>query len=263
MEQDDTALDFLAQRLPVRDLTAEAGAGLLPEYVSDTRHGDDSGCGSSAVFSAAARVLFRKDRRHLLITGWKGVGKTSAVVEFARLAAAGEFQFLRDHRCLWLDATHVGPEDSRSCLETILLAAKTLRPVILCLDGIHALLRRPNAGSNKPLLRAGLQDPLISVIGVLPRWECNELFSTDAEMLELFDRIELEEPDEAVAVQVVESAAQRLATQYKLSITPQAIRRAVFLSSNELNRVAGQALNALRFPSHHPPACPRGSAMTA
>ena len=67
-------------------------------------------------------------------------------------------------------------------------------------------------------------------------------------MLELFDRIELEEPDEAVAVQIAESAARRLATQYELSITPQAIRRAVFLSSNFMlsERLPSKAVKILR-----------------
>lgn len=246
MNDAESVLGFLAQRLPVRDLTADVVAGTLPEFISCCSEVDPDK--ASGLFQNAAQILFRKDSRHLLISGLKGVGKTSTVIEFARLVATGRFRFLQGHRFIWFNAAHVGPEDSRACLETILLAAKSLRPIVLCLDGIHALLRRPHGGTNKPLLRAGLQDPQVSVIGVLPRWEYNELFGSDADMLELFSRLEVEEPDEATSIQIAESAAEYLADEYQLSIGPQTVRRAVFLSSNFLlsERLPSKAVKILR-----------------
>lgn len=253
MESYQNALSFLAQRLPIRDLTTEAKEGTLPDYFCDSHshassHRSSGIDGASSVVSVAAQILFRQDRRHLLITGMKGVGKTSAVVEIARQAATGRFHYLRDHRFIWLDATHVGPEDSRACLETILLAAQDLRPAVLCLDGIHALLRRPVGGSNKPLLRSGLQHPQIKVIGVLPRWEYSELISADAEMLSIFDRIEIDEPDEELALKIVESATKRLTAKYDMTIDPSAVRRAVFLSSNFMlsERLPSKAIKVLQ-----------------
>ncbi len=238
------ALSFLSERMPFCSLTSQAHAGELPEYVLPSVMESEA----SLSFQAAARILYRKNRRHLLVTGLKGVGKTSFVVELGRQAAAGKFQFLRESLFLWFDTAHVGPEDSRGCLETILIAAKDFPRVVLCLDGIHALLRRANGGSNKPLLRSALQDPRISVVGVLPRWEYSELFAADADLLELFDLLEIEEPEEADSLAIVESAAKRLSQEYGLAIAPEAVRRAVFLSSHFLlsERLPSKAIKILR-----------------
>eukprot|EP00913_Durusdinium_trenchii_P013340 g12521.t1 len=77
------------------------------------------------VYDRLARALFRRERRHVLLTREKGVGKTAVIRELARRGAAGEIPFLADTQFLWIDASNVGPEDSRACLETIAAVART------------------------------------------------------------------------------------------------------------------------------------------
>jgi hypothetical protein len=147
----------------------------------------------------------RRSPGHVLLTGLKGVGKTTHVRELARRAAAGEIPFLAGHRFLWIDCQNVGPEDSRACLESIFTAVGELFPashatsvdgdngslrperggndagtgravqgIVLCLDGLGALLKRPGGCTNKPLLRALISRAGIRLIGILSRWEYND-----------------------------------------------------------------------------------------
>lgn len=222
----NNALEFLSGKLPVRDLTKEAAEGLLPRFIVSKHSGGDH------VFRQIVKILYRRERRHVLVTGLRGIGKTATVVEVARRAAAGNPSFLKSHRFLWIDATHVGPEDSRSAVETILTASRDGGPTILCLDGVHSLIRRPNGLSNKPLLRAALEDQSLSVIGILPRWEYTELFASDADMVEIFNPVDISEPDEDQSIAIAMAAAERLAHEYSIDISADAVRRSVFLSSH-------------------------------
>lgn len=200
----------------------------------------------------------------MLITGHKGVGKTATVRDLARRTAAGDFPHLINRRFLWLDVSNVGPEDSRACLETIAAVASstpsepiefrvdgtdTLNRVmqdaferaiqedaapdiILCLDGINALLERPNGGTNKPLLRAIASRPGVQIIGILDRWAFNDLIAGDAKMLELFTRIDIEEPNEETALEILRQKAAGFEREYELSIGDDVIRKTISLASN-------------------------------
>jgi len=221
---------FLAQKLPVEDLTAAALEDQpYPEIDQSAEPAPDKT--SEGLFDAMQRVLYRRKTRHLLLTGLKGVGKTWAVRELARKAAFGEVPFLADHRFLWIDCKNVGIEDSRGCLETILSIVEAQPATVLCLDGLASLIKRPGGGSNKPLLRAAAARPGLSLIGILSKWEFNELIAGDAEMLELFARLEIVEPDEEEAFEIAIQNARRLEQEYELTIERQAVSRAVDLSS--------------------------------
>lgn len=231
--QQPDAFDFLAARLPVADLTAAAIAGELPTAVVEEPPVKHNGNGSPhGLFDQLTRALYRRSNRHVLLTGLKGIGKTTVVRELARQAAHGKIPFLADRRFLWIDAKNVGPEDSRGCLETILTVTEGQPNTVLCLDGLDALIKRPQGGTNKPLLRAAAAKPGLSIIGILSRWEFNDLIAGDAEMLELFTRIEVGEPNEQTTQAIAQQNARRLESEYGLTVEEPAINRAVALASN-------------------------------
>jgi YD repeat-containing protein len=82
-------------------------------------------------------------------------------------------------------------------------------PLVLCLDGLGALLKRPGGGTNKPLLRALISRAGVRLIGILSRWEYNDLIGGDADMADLFTRIEIEEPSEQTALAIARHHAAR------------------------------------------------------
>ena len=210
--------------LPVENLTSAAREGRLPLFI-DTLE-------VSTVFDQLARALYRTEHAHVLITGQKGVGKTATIREFARRSATGSIPFLRDQTFIWIDCQDVAPEDSRACLEAILSSFAGRQNTVLCLDGLASLLRRPLGGTNKSFLRAALNRAGLRVIGVLSRWEYNDLIGNDADLADFFTRIEIEEPREVHALQIISAAASGLSCEFGLKILPEAVERAAMLGSS-------------------------------
>ncbi len=132
-----------------------------------------------------------------------------------------------------MDCKNVGPEDSRACLETILeVARETSSKVVLCLDGFDALLRRPQGGSNKPLIRSAAERPGLHVVGILNKWDYDDLISGDAGMLDQFTKIEVEEPSEDLALEITRHHARLLSQEYKVAIDDDVVKRVMTLSSS-------------------------------
>ncbi len=209
--------------LPIEDLTAAALSGQLPPIIEIS---------PATQLEETVRALYRKTRRHVLITGAKGVGKTTFVRELAQIATTDRNSFLQGKRFVWIDCQNVAREDSRACLESVLHLTAGRANLVLCLDGLAALLRRQGGEDNKSLLKAALKRPDMQIIAILSKWEYNDLVGSDAEMLEHFTRIELEEPHGEVLVQIVHQIAHQLEEEFHLQIPDATVQRALTLCAS-------------------------------
>jgi len=218
-------LEQLEGLLPVRDLTEAVLQGEQAERYLWTP-GIRDRC------EVMARRMFRTHAGNVLLTGRSGVGKTALVWQFAEWVTTQQVGTLAQARLLWLDCQNVGPEDSRACLEAIFsMVARLESPVILCLDGLAALLRRPQGGSNKPLLRAMLHRPQLRVIGSMSDTDYAEQIGGDAGMLDDFTRLDVAEPSEEDALQMTRFRAAFLQEQHQLRIPDDVIVQTVSLAS--------------------------------
>ena len=182
------------------------------------------------LLESLARGLSRRRCRHLLVTGQRGVGKTTLVWELARRAAAGEISGLQDSRFLWVDCQDVAPEESRARFAALLACLADYPELIVCLDGLGSLLRAEGGVTNKSLLRTALRQPRRRIIGVMSQWDFDELLASEAEILDVCTRVEVPEPDEARALDIVRQAARQLEVDYQCRISPEALERSVTLS---------------------------------
>lgn len=229
LAQWSAAVRRLAAVLPVQDWTGRASSALPSP--SETI--------SSLEWELAA-ILFRSERGHPLLVGPPGIGKTYAVQEFARRVGAGAFPNLADRRFLHIDGRHIGPSDSRACLELIFAAISAESSLIVCLDGLAGLLRRSNGESNRPLLCSLLDRASIRVIGIVNPWDYADLIASDAELLRYFARVEMTEPSEVETVTMVDARAREFAATDRLSIKPETIPWLV------------QATSSFLLSEHHP-----------
>lgn len=216
-------------------------AGLLPSEDLTYRAGTDEGLPKAVIasnqketdhYDVMTRALYRRINNHVLITGLRGVGKTTLVWELARRANAGEIPFLKRKRFLWVDCRDVASHESKDKLAGILSHVTGRTDLILCLDGLGPLLRAESGGNNKLLLRSALKDSRVQLIGVMSNNDFEDLLSSDYEVLELFTRVKVEQPDEGTALAIVKQACIGLQQDYNVTIEERAIKLSVDLSAS-------------------------------
>src|SRR5262249_23400510 len=152
------------------------------------------------------------------------------LAELARRLSMGMVPGLAGRRLLLVDGRFTAPEQSRQRLFA-LLSQLDDKELVVAIDGLAPLLRCVQ-GSNKALLFSTLSDVGARIIGLVTLHEYQELFSDDAATRDFFTRVDIGEPEVETAKRMVGQMAQGLARQFALTITPEAIDRAVVLSHN-------------------------------
>ena len=109
--------------------------------------------------------------------------------------------------------------------------------VILFIDEVHAIVGAGAAeggidacGILKPLLARGD----IQLIGATTRVEYRRHIEKDAALARRFGAVEVEEPGQETAVEILQGLAPRYAAHHGVEIAPEAVRAAVTLSARYL-----------------------------
>ena len=184
------------------------------------------------VFEAIARALHRRRSHHVLLTGERGVGKTTVLAELARRAAAGAIPTLRERRLLYIDCRYWPPEEGRQRLAVLLALLAEKKDVIACLDGLPTLLRIDSGGGSRATFLATLARASYRNIVLLTPREFEEVIADDPDFYEFFERVEVPEPDPETALALLRHFAAVLERQFGIRIDDDAVRQAVTLSAN-------------------------------
>lgn len=223
--------------LAAEDLTHAARSGKIEAAV-----------GLDSIFDPILRALYRKNNGNVLLCGERGVGKTTVLRELARRAAAGKIQFLERKRLVRVDCAHVDPRESANKLAALVAHVSGRSDIVLCVDGLGALLRSEGGGDNKLALRSALSEDRIRLVGIMSEAEYEDLVATDQELLELFTHVPVVEPSVELAEPIVEKAALALQREFRVDIEPQAVQRALRLSDEYIlsQRLPLKATQVLR-----------------
>ena len=205
------------------------------------------------LFGQIARALCRRGAHHVLLGGERGVGKVTVLAELARRGACGRVPFLRDKRFVLADCRYTAPEESRQRLLALLSHVASYSQLILCIEGFGALLRTDRAGSNRGLLLSALGRVRCRIVGLVTPRDCEEMVSDDPDMLEFFTPVEVHEPDVETALKLLDHFAAGLAEKLRVTIDPQAVRRAVVLASGYILNERLPALSQIRHSKSNRP----------
>ncbi|MBO9641613.1 MAG: type VI secretion system ATPase TssH [Pseudacidovorax sp.] len=215
------------------DLTAKARAGQV-----------DSVVGRQLEVRGLIDILLRRRQNNPLLTGEAGVGKTAVVEGLALAIAAGEVPpALREHRLLSVDVGAMlagagvrGEFESRlkGLLED---ATKAVPPVILFIDEVHTLVGaggQAGTGDAANLLKPALARGALRSIGATTWAEYKRHIEKDPALTRRFQVLQIAEPEEAAAIDMVRGLADAFARHHGVVILDEAIRAAVTLSRRYL-----------------------------
>ena len=199
------------------------------------------------LFDSLARALHRRQTRHVLLVGERGVGLSTVVAELARRAANGSIPFLRPKRFLWVDARYVPPVESAPRLAGILQYVARHPALVVCIDNVAGLLRGRGGEDLRLLLLSVLARTKFQLVGLVTPREYEALTADQPDMQEFFNRVDVDEPDVETACKLLNHFAKGLEQRFELRIEPEAVRQAVQLGANYIfnEQLPGKALKIL------------------
>jgi type VI secretion system protein VasG len=212
------------------DLTAQARAGAIDPIL-----------GRDSEIRQVVDILTRRRQNNPILTGEAGVGKTAVVEGLALRIAAGDVPAplaqvsLRtlDLGLLQAGAGIKGEFENR--LRSVIDETQSSRqPVILFIDEAHMLIGAGNGagqGDAANLLKPALARGALRVIAATTWAEYKKYFEKDAALTRRFQVVKVEEPSEAVAIDMVRGLLPTLEAHHGVRILDEAAEASVRLSA--------------------------------
>lgn len=236
-------------QLPAEDLTHLAQTQQLSPTIRATVNNAKINKNAPDNYETITHILYRREKNHVLITGQRGVGKTTLIKELARRAVQEEYPFLKQKRFIWIDCQNVAAYESRKQFLHILSIIKNTQDCIFCLDGLGALLRTEGQNNNVSILRQTIKENNVHLIGLLSQRDFEELLAAEQDILDFFTRVNVEEPEEEAASAILKQKSSEFEQEYGIHIEEKAVERALFLSTNYILNayLPAKAINILRL----------------
>jgi ATP-dependent Clp protease ATP-binding subunit ClpA len=182
-------------------------------------------------------VLARRTKANAILIGDPGVGKTAIAEGIARKIHEGNVpNFIKDHTVYSLDisAMLAGSKyrgDFEERLKSVINAVEKKGNCIVFIDEAHMMngAGASNGGSNDManMLKSALGKGGIKVIASTTWEEYRKYFEKDRALMRRFQRVTIDEPDEATAVKILKGLKKYYEKHHGVKITSQAITDAV------------------------------------
>ncbi len=202
------------------------------------------------------RILCRRSKNNPCLVGDAGVGKTAIVEGLAQKINAGSVpEQLKGKRILSLDMTALlagskfrGEFEER--IQNCLTEATARGDCILFIDEIHILTEAGSAEgatSAANLLKPQLARGDLQIIGATTWSEHKRFIEKDAALSRRFQKILVEEPDEATTLRMLQGLVPRYELHHGVQIPEETVQAAVQLSKRYLQerKLPDKALDLL------------------
>ena len=197
--------------------------------------------GREDVLERVIQILSRRTKNNPVLTGEPGVGKTAVAEGLAQRIADGRVPAnLKNRRIISMDlvgmlsgARFRGDFEER--IKTFLEEAEADGNIILFIDELHMIMGA-GAGASETMDAANILKPILArgglqVIGATTLKEYRRYIEKDAAFERRFQSVAVEEPDQEDAVKILLGLKGRYESYHGLTITEDAVRAAVSLSS--------------------------------
>lgn len=216
-----------------RDLTALAKEGKLDPVI-----------GREEEIRRVVQILSRRTKNNPCLVGEPGVGKTAVVEGLAMKIITGDVPFtVQDKRVMTLDLSGMvaGSKYRGEFEERIKKVIKEVIEdgnIILFLDEMHTIIGAGGAegaidASN--ILKPSLARGEIQLIGATTIAEYRKYVERDAALERRFQPVTIEEPTIEEAENILQGIAYKYEDHHKVTITEEAVKAAVALSSRYIN----------------------------
>ncbi len=185
-------------------------------------------------------ILCRRTKNNPLLLGEPGVGKTAVVEGLAKKIMEGRVPHILQHKRVFaLDLTMIvagtmyrGEFEGR--LRQIIDEAEKAEDVVLFIDEIHTIVGAGAAAGSMDaanILKPALARGDLHCIGATTPAEYKKYIESDSALERRFQTVRVEEPDEQKAIEILQGIAPHYEAFHRVRISPEAIERAVKLSS--------------------------------
>ncbi len=199
--------------------------------------------GREKEISRTIRILSRRTKNNPVLIGEPGVGKTAVAEGLAQRIVSGDVpEELLGKNILSIDLSSMlagtkyrGEFEER--VKNALAEIRRMGNVILFIDELHTIV---GAGSAEGavdaanILKPALSRSEIRVIGATTRDEYRRYIEKDAALERRFQPVSVDEPSQEVALEILRGLRDKYEAHHKLSITDEALRASVELSSRYL-----------------------------
>jgi ATP-dependent Clp protease ATP-binding subunit ClpA len=178
-------------------------------------------------------VLARRVKANAILIGDPGVGKTAIAEGLARKIVEGSVpKFIQEHSVYSLDisALLAGSKyrgDFEERLKAVIGAIEKKGKSILFIDEAHMMngagASSGNSNDMANMLKSTLGKGTIKVIASTTWEEYRKHFEKDRALMRRFQRVVIDEPDEATAIKIVKGVKKYYEKHHKVKITNQAV----------------------------------------
>jgi len=191
------------------------------------------------------QVLCRRQKNNPLLVGDPGVGKTAIAEGLARKIIRGEVpEVLKDATIFALDmgALLAGTRyrgDFEERLKAVMKEAEAYPGAVLFIDEIHTVIgagaTSGGAMDASNLLKPALQSGALRCIGSTTYKEYRQHFEKDRALVRRFQKIDINEPTVADAIEILKGLKPYFEEYHKLKYTNDAIKAAVELAARYIH----------------------------
>ncbi len=200
--------------------------------------------GRDAEIGRVIQIISRRTKNNPCLVGEPGVGKTAIVEGLASRIVKGLVpDTIRDKRLLTLDLSGMiagsryrGEFEER--IKKVIAEVRVAGNVILFLDEIHTIIGAGGAEGAidaANILKPSLARGEFQIIGATTLSEYRKYFEKDAALERRFQPVNVEEPTEKEAIEILDGIKEKYEAHHGVTITDEAVEASVKLSCRYIN----------------------------